>query len=290
MALGKGLLSLIPTKINKPNQTDTATDKPRPAGDVILRVDVNNIIPNPEQPRKTFSAEAQKELSDSIKDKGVLQPLVVTALGNGQYELIAGERRLQASKMAGLKTVPVIVNDKAKTRADKLELALIENIQRHDLNAMEKAESFKKLQEEFNLTQEQISARLGKKRTTIANTLRLLDLPENIQQALRDEKISEGHARTILALKDKDKQKILFDAVLKDRLSVRETEEAVKKVKVRLHSRVVGSIDPETKELENRLIELLGTKVSVKKNGNKGKILIEFYSEEELKNIIEKIH
>lgn len=289
MALGKGLSSLIPTKINKFNQADVETNKPQPAGDIVLQVDVNNIIPNPEQPRKTFNQETLKELADSIKDKGILLPLVATDLGNGQYELIAGERRLQAAKLAGLKTVPVIVKI-VKNHQEKFELALIENIQRHDLNPMERAQSFKKLQEEFNLTQEQVAARLGKKRASVANTLRLLDLPEEIQQALRQERISEGHARTILALKDPQKQKILFDAVLKDRLSVRETEEAVKKIKVRLHSRVVGSIDPETKDLENRLIELLGTKVSVKKNGKKGKILIEFYSEEELSNIIDKIH
>lgn len=291
MALGKGLSSLIPTKINNTkldSQKNEQVSSDSSSEGQVLQVDIHDIIPNPEQPRKTFEPNALRELADSIGDKGILQPLVVTELENGRYELIAGERRLQASKMVGLKTVPVIVK-KVKNELEKLELALIENIQRHDLNPIEKAESFKRLQEQFHFTQEQIAKRLGKNRVSIANSVRLLDLPPEIQEALGQERISEGHARTILALKDSQKQKILFEAVLRDKLSVRETEEAVKKVKVRLHEREVVSVDPETKDLENRLIEILGTKVSLKKSGKNGKIIIEFYSEEELRNIVDRI-
>lgn len=291
MALGKGLSSLIPTKVNNTkldSQKNEQVSSDSSSEGRVLQVDIHDIIPNPEQPRKTFEPNALRELADSIGDKGILQPLVVTELENGRYELIAGERRLQASKMVGLKTVPVIVK-KVKNELEKLELALIENIQRHDLNPIEKAESFKRLQEQFNFTQEQIAKRLGKNRVSIANSVRLLDLPLEIQEALKQERISEGHARTILALKDPQKQKILFEAVLRDKLSVRETEEAVKKVKVRLHEREIVSVDPETKDLENRLIEILGTKVSLKKSGKNGKIIIEFYSEEELRNIVDRI-
>lgn len=290
MALGRGLSSLIPSKPNKVEikrnvVANTVNGVP---GNAILEVDINKIIPNPEQPRKNFESVALKELSQSIKDKGILQPLVVTELGNGGYELVAGERRFQASKMAGLQKVPVVIT-KAKTNAEKLELALIENIQRRDLNPIEKASSFKRLQDEFNLTQEEVAKRLGKNRPSIANTLRLLDLPEKIQQAIKEERISEGHARSLVAVKDSQKQDMLFKAILNDKLSVRNTEEAVKKVKVQTHKRSIGVSDPDAKDLENRLIELLGTKVSVKKTGKKGKIVIEFYSDEELNNIVNKI-
>lgn len=288
MSLGKGLSSLIPQKSNNPNQASTLSSTGVKTDNTILQVPIEKIVPNPEQPRQVFETEALQELSDSIKDKGILQPLVVTELGNGNYELIAGERRLQASKLAGLKTVPVVVKQVGNA-IEKLELALIENIQRRDLNPIEKAVSFKKLQEEFHLTQEEVAKKLGKTRSSIANTLRLLELPEEIQNAITQGKISEGHARSILAIKDPEKQKLLFSAILQDKLSVRDTEQAVKQVKVRLHDRRVAVQDPEIKSLENRLIELLGTKVSLNKKGKQGKIIIEFYSEEELRNIINRI-
>lgn len=291
MPLGKGLSSLIPQKSNITHQTSISSSTGNKADNtnIVLQVPVENIVPNPEQPRQVFEIEALQELSDSIKDKGVLQPLVATELGDGNYELIAGERRLQASKLAGLKTVPVVVKQ-AGNAMEKLELALIENIQRRDLNPMEKAVSFKKLREEFHLTQEEVAKKLGKTRSSIANTLRLLELPEEIQNAIKEGKISEGHARSILAIKDPEKQKLLFSAILQDKLSVRDAERVVNQVKVRLHDRIVATSDPEIKSLENRLIELLGTKVSLNKKGEQGKIIIEFYSEEELNNIIKRIH
>lgn len=290
MPLGKGLSSLIPQKSNNSNQAGTSLGPGTgvKTDNIILRVSLEKIVPNPQQPRQVFESKALQELSDSIKDKGILQPLVVTELGNGNYELIAGERRLQASKLAGLKTVPVVVKQ-AGNAMEKLELALIENIQRRDLNPMEKAVSFKKLQEEFHLTQEEVAKKLGKTRSSIANTLRLLELPEEIQNAIKEGRISEGHARSILAIKDPEKQKLLFLAILQDKLSVRDAEQAVRQVKVRLHDRTITMLDPEIKSLENRLIELLGTKVSLNKKGKQGKIIIEFYSEEELRNIINRI-
>lgn len=290
MPLGKGLSSLIPQKSNNPNQTSAlpSTGGEADNTNTILQISIEKIVPNPEQPRQVFEIEALQELSDSIKDKGILQPLVATELGNGNYELIAGERRLQASKLAGLRTVPVIVRQ-AKNEMEKLELALIENIQRRDLNPMEKAVSYKRLQEEFHLTQEEVAKKLGKTRPSIANTLRLLELPKEIQNAIQEERISEGHARSILGIKDPEKQRLLFSAILQDKLSVRDTEEAVKKVRVRLHDRTVTTTDPDIKNLENRLVELLGTKVSLTKKGKQGKIIIEFYSEEELRNIVNKI-
>lgn len=293
MALGKGLSSLIPTKSNNTSNSGESqsvnSQQHQQEENVVLQVDVNNISPNSEQPRKTFEPNALKELSDSIKEKGILQPLVVIDLGSGKYELIAGERRLQASKLAGLNTVPVVIK-KVKNEQEKLELALIENIQRHDLNPIEKAESFKKLQEEFHLTQEQVAKQLGKTRVGVANTMRLLELPEEIKKAVQEERVSEGHARSLLSVRDANQQKILFEAILRDKLSVRQTEEATKRVKVQSHQRSINVLDADTKDLENRLIESLGTKVLLKKTGKKGKIVIEFYSDEELKNIINRIH
>lgn len=292
--LGRGLSSLIPKKSSGKNDDDNfqvrklgwddaeniATEKQG------MEVDVENIMPNPHQPRVYFDPEKLEELSQSIKKHGVLQPLVVTKKGDA-FELVAGERRLQASKMAGLKKVPVIV--KNISEGDKLELAVVENIQRHDLNPIEEAKAYEKISRQFDLSQEEVARRLGKSRSLIANKIRLLNLPIEAQKALIGEQITEGHAKVILALDNPEKQRALLEMILKSRLTVRQTEEKVQEVSVRRHQRRIN-VDPQLKELEDKLTAFLGTKVRLKKNEDQsGKIIIDFYSGEDLENILGKI-
>lgn len=301
--LGRGLSSLIPPR-RKPFSDDvypanyfgksnvwqdktSPEEMSAPVQGQLLEIDLENILSNPYQPRKFFNPTKLEELADSIKKHGVLQPLVVTALPEGKYELIAGERRLEAGKLAGLKKIPALLKEAdAKT---KLELALIENIQRHDLNPMEEAKAFQRLMEGFSLTQEAVAQRLGKSRSRIANTLRLLALPEFIQKAVTEEKISEGHARSLLAVADPEKQKYLFEKILKENLTVRETERQAKETIVARHIRKIKEVDPQTNAIEEDLKTYLGTKAYIKKTGDKGQLIIEFYSPEELGEILRKI-
>lgn len=304
--LGRGLASLIPQ--NKSNNKPISTPKDdfnyfgakpsggdgaqlrsgvelRGNGSGVQEIDVIRIVPNPHQPRLRFDEEKLQELSNSIKEHGVIQPLVVTKNGN-QYEIIAGERRFQASKLAGLKTVPVIVRD--ATEQQKLELAIIENVQRHDLNAIEEAKSYLKLADEFDLSQEEVAQKMGKSRSAVANKLRLLHLPIEIQKALIEQKITEGHAKAILAIENPEKQRALYEMILKNNLTVRQTEDKTKEVSVKTHKRVI-SVDPEIKAVEDNLSSALGTKVKLSKSGSGGKIVIDYYSQEELNNILSKI-
>ncbi len=297
--LGRGLASLIPQnrsngpsgKISEPKE-DFNYFGSRPVqkaidshGAGIEEIDVIRIVPNPHQPRLHFDDEKLQELADSIKEHGIIQPLVVTKNGN-QYEIIAGERRFQASKLAGLKKVPVIVRD--ATEQQKLELAIIENIQRHDLDPIEEAKSYLKLADEFDLSQEEVARKMGKSRSAVANKLRLLHLPVEIQKALVEEKITEGHAKAILAIGNPEKQRALFDMILKNNLTVRQAEDKTKEVSVKTHKRII-SIDPEIKNLEDMLSGVFGTKVKFSKAGNGGRIVIDYYSKEELDNILSKI-
>ena len=299
--LGRGLSSLIPQ--NKSNNKPISTPKddfnyfgakpvvnsiPTPnnnSSSGVQEIEVIRIVPNPHQPRLHFQEDKLQELSDSIKEHGVIQPLVVTKNGN-QYEIIAGERRFQASKMADLKTVPVIVRD--ATEQQKLELAIIENVQRHDLNVIEEAKSYLKLADEFDLSQEAVAQKMGKSRSAVANKLRLLHLPIEIQKALMEQKITEGHAKAILAIENPEKQRALFEMILKNNLTVRQTEDKTKEVSVKTHKRII-SVDPETKAMEDDLSSKLGTKVKLAKAGSGGKIVIDYYSQEELNNILSKI-
>jgi len=299
--LGRGLSSLIPQ--NKSNNKLISTPKddfnyfgakpvvnsiPTPnnnSSSGVQEIEVIRIVPNPHQPRLHFQEDKLQELSDSIKEHGVIQPLVVTKNGN-QYEIIAGERRFQASKMADLKTVPVIVRD--ATEQQKLELAIIENVQRHDLNVIEEAKSYLKLADEFDLSQEAVAQKMGKSRSAVANKLRLLHLPIEIQKALMEQKITEGHAKAILAIENPEKQRALFEMILKNNLTVRQTEDKTKEVSVKTHKRII-SVDPETKAMEDDLSSKLGTKVKLAKAGSGGKIVIDYYSQEELNNILSKI-
>ena len=288
--LGRGLASLIPPKNSSARNISQIPAKIQSEAlqDDFLEVPIGKVASNPQQPRHNFDEKELQDLANSIKEHGVIQPLVVAKIAPEQYELIAGERRLKASKLAGLKMVPVIVRVESGER-EKLELALVENIQRHDLDVLEEARAYKKLIEEFDLTQEDVADKVAKSRSAVANKIRLLGLPIEIQRALSEGKISEGHARSILAIENPEKQRALFEMILKDNLTVRQTEEKVKEVTVATHQRKIGpSISPFQIE-EESLAARLGTKVSIKKSGNGGKILIDFYSKEELGNILSKI-
>jgi ParB family chromosome partitioning protein len=251
----------------------------------VEEVEIFKIISNPHQPRKDFNEERLKELSESIKKNGIIQPILVTKRGD-QLEIIAGERRLKAAKLAGLSKVPVIIRE--ANEQQKLELAIIENIQRHDLNPIEEANSYLKLSQEFGLNQEEVAQKVGKSRSAVANRLRLLQLPSEIQKALIEEKITEGHAKAILAVSDPEKQRALFEMIIKDKLTVRQVEGKTREISVRKHKRLIN-VDPEIKAVEDKLVGALGTKVKLNQSGQGGKIIIEFYSKEELNSLIEKI-
>lgn len=272
-ALGKGLAQLIG------EQADNGPTE----------VSIDSIEPNRKQPRTHFDEEALASLAQSIKDHGVLQPIVVRPLAEGRYELIAGERRWRASRLAGLKTVPILVRAAGNKAA--LELALIENIQREDISPLECARAYRQLIDEFGLTQEQVAERVAKSRSGIANTLRLLNLPANALQALEDGKITEGHARAILAIEDPAWRESILQRVLKEGLSVREVEQAAYgpnhkpgRIKVK---KMPPAKNPDVVQLEEALSTLLMSPVKIDKSGVGGKISVEFYSDDDLDRILE---
>jgi len=329
--LGKGLESLIPPKSDASSEANASsapkeetshlaeqsqpqaetsekktelaprTQSPSPAEsrkESIFYIEVELIKPNPEQPRTEFDPERLKELARSIKEHGILQPIVVSKIetekpGGGievSYQLIAGERRLRASKMVGLPRIPAIVRKTSNREKEKLELAIIENVQRENLNIIERAKAYSKLSKEFGLSQEEVAIRISKSREAVANLLRLLNLPEEIQTALGEGKISEGHARAILSMKSHENQMFLFKEILAKNASVRETEEIAKTIKANIRKDLgLAELKPEEKALRDRLEQSLGTKVDLKKKGDKGKIVIQFYSEEELTSLLNKI-
>jgi len=272
-ALGKGLGALIPEK--------SPSDVEGKKGFSICGIE--EIKPNPFQPRKAFGEEQLRELVGSIQEKGILQPLVVRRKGSG-YELIAGERRWRAAQKAGMKDVPIIIKDVQES--ELLELSLIENIQRENLNPVEEAEAFKGLMDQFHFTQEEISRRVGKDRTTITNAIRLLKLPQDIKQSLANGAISMGHARAFLSLDGAEKQRLALKKVLAGGLSVRQTENLVKRLLVRSYTSIPKK-NQEWNPLVEELQRALGTKVKIIGKGKRGKIEIEFYSHEELDRIID---
>ena len=291
--LGKGLDSLIPDKKfdksgsiphNKENkQVESATKEKD--GQVMMKI--NDVEPNREQPRKHFEEDALLELADSIKQFGVLQPLIVQKRKD-YYEIIAGERRWRAAKLAGIKEVPVIV--KNYTDQEILEISLIENIQRENLNPIEEAMAYKKLLNEFNLKQDEVAERVSKSRTAVTNSMRLLKLSEKVQQMIIDDMISTGHARALLAIDDEEQQYLLATKIFDEKLSVRETEKLVKDVKnpkKEIPKKVIQNAFVY-EDIEERMKNIMGTKVHVnhKPNG-KGKIEIEYYSDSELERIFE---
>jgi ParB family chromosome partitioning protein len=274
-ALGKGLGALIPEQL-----------PPELEGKKVFSFcGIEEIKPNPFQPRKAFAEEQLQELVGSIREKGILQPLIVRRSGSG-YELIAGERRWRAAQKAGIKEVPIIIKDVPES--ELLELSLIENIQRENLNPVEEAEAFKGLMDQFHLTQEEISKQVGKDRTTITNAIRLLKLPQDIRQSLIDGSISMGHARAFLSLDGPEKQRLALKKVLAGALSVRQTENLVKRLGLRSSpsfSKKIQEWNPLIEELQRAL----GTKVKIIARGKRGKIEIEFYSRDELDRIIDLI-
>jgi ParB family chromosome partitioning protein len=266
-ALGKGLNALIPEK-----------------GEDILYLDIERVLPGKQQPRKVFNEESLKELSQSIKEKGVLQPIIVSRTGDGSFSLIAGERRWRAAMLAGLKKIPALIKNVASE--DSLEIALIENIQREDLNPIETAEAFNKLLRDFNLTQDELSERVGKERATVANYLRLLKLPDEIKAMLYNGSLTMGHARALLAVEGRANQVEAARKILKSGLSVREAESIAKKIAKR--GSPAKKSDPQIASLEEKLIRQLGTKVRLLHKGKKGgRIEIEYYSLEELDRLLE---
>lgn len=292
--LGKGLESLIPK--TAPDKPETAIlDNSLKTKESIFLVEVERIKENPYQPRRDFNKEELESLADSIREHGILQPLIITKAEEEtefgikvSYELVAGERRLKAAKMAGLNFVPVIIRPKTEAK-QKLELALIENIQRADLNAVEKARGYERLQKEFGLTQKEVAIKIGQSRELVANTLRLLGLPVEIQHAIESGKISEGHGRAILTLSDNNQKLALLNEIILKNLSVRAAESLGRQVKGIRKKVKENTSDAESKELESRLEEFFGTRVKLAKTGNHGRILIEFYSPEELNAILDKI-
>ncbi|MBI3442223.1 MAG: ParB/RepB/Spo0J family partition protein [Candidatus Sungbacteria bacterium] len=334
--LGKGLESLIPDRTqNEPVALDPANEIPAPPvlpevepptgtptvgagtsaplarsyedhftprrGEAVFWIELEKIEPNPFQPRREFNEEALQDLARSIREHGVLQPILVTkreidtpAGLEVRYQLIAGERRWRASKLAGLSQIPAIIRRGVPDDRVRLELAIIENVQREDLNAIERARAYKQLIDEFHLVQREIAVRIGKSREAVANVLRLLSLPAEVQTALNTGAVTEGHARAILmAGDDQLKQLQVYRDIMSDNMSVRAAE---------AHARQVGGKtltprkrpgysvqDPELRDWQNRLQEQLGTKVQLQRMGERGKIVVEFFSEEELRGILSKM-
>jgi len=266
-ALGKGLESLIPKK-----------------EEILQEIEIERIIPGTSQPRTDFNEEALKELAQSIKEKGIIQPIVVSRVGDGTFRIIAGERRWRASKIAGLERIPAVIKDVSPVEA--VEIALIENIQREDLDPVETASAFDKLIREFNLTQEELSTRVGKDRATIANYLRILKLPDEVKHYLKQGTITMGHAKAILSIEDTQRQIEIANIVARKSLSVRQTEELVKKTDKpkRLKEKLA-----EIEELEERLTSELGAKVKILHKGKKGKLEIFYNSLDELDGILQRI-
>lgn len=296
--LGKGLDSLIPDKTSKvvkngmsgngaKKSSDKMPNKKEGSnGEILLRV--NKVEPNRDQPRKEFDEDALLELADSIKQYGVLQPLIVQKK-EGYYEIIAGERRWRAAKLAGIKEIPVII--KEYTEQEIVEISLIENIQRENLNPIEEAMAFKRLLEEFQLKQDEVAERVSKSRTAVTNSMRLLKLSDKVQQMIIDDMITTGHARALLAIDDPEQQYILANKIFDEKLSVRETEKLVKSLKTP-KKEVKKEIEHTFvyKDIAEKMKNVMGTKVNINAKANgKGRIEIEYYSEEELERIYDMI-
>jgi len=285
--LGKGLDSLIPDKVGKPEVSEEIKKQE-------VMVNINMVEPNREQPRKNFDEDALLELSDSIKQFGVLQPLLVQDK-ESYYEIVAGERRWRAAKLAGIKEIPVII--KSLTPQEIVEISLIENIQREDLNPIEEAIAYKRLLTEFNLKQDEVAERVSKSRTTVTNSMRLLKLNEKVQQMVIDEMLTTGHARALLAIEDMELQFTTAQKIFDEKLSVRETEKLVKKILKGDAPEKKKEDDEEMKRMqiiyqniEERMKQVLGTKVMINaKDKQKGKIEIEYYNSEQLEHLVEML-
>jgi ParB family chromosome partitioning protein len=293
--LGRGLSSLIPNKKTagagakkkavkaRAATNPSFTETPASEGQIV-KIKIEEIKTNPMQPRKRFLDTSMEELVESIKEYGLIQPVVVTPREEG-YELIAGERRLRAAREAGLVEVPAIVRE--ADRQEQLALSLIENIQREDLNPIELAQAYKRLVEEFNMTHEEIAKKVGKSRPVITNAIRLLNLPEEMQLALIEGKIKEGHAHYLVGLDSEKKQTALFRKIIHNNLTIEDTNKEAKRMGGTKAARI--KINYRDKDKEFLLREFFGTKVEIKRKGRGGQIIIDFYSDEELEEIVNKI-
>jgi len=279
MPLGRGLGSLIPAKTIKKTTEEILVQ----TGEQVLEIRIDQIESNPEQPRENFPHLETEELINSIREYGIIQPIILTKIGANQYQIIAGERRWRAAKVLELTTIPSLVRSIEEN--EKLAISLLENIQRKDLNPMEKAKGYHRLMEEFDLTQEQVAKKMGKARASIANTLRLLTLPELIQKAIAQERITEGHAKALLSVDTEEKQKALLKRILGLGLTVRETEKIMSGKRVRKNI----ELDSKILEKEKALTEALGTKVKIIKRNKKIKVTIELYQDKELDNLVKKL-
>lgn len=275
--LGKGLEALI----SSANALEEAKNS-------VVEIKINDIDPNSQQPRKIFDQERLGALADSIREHGVVQPIIVRSEGS-RYAIVAGERRWRAAKLAGLKTIPAIVKDLSSREV--MEIALIENLQREDLNPVEEAEAYQKLIDEYSLTQEEVAKIVGKSRTAIANSVRLLSLPKEIKEMIVDGRLTSGHARTLITITDKEKQKILANRIIEKGLNVREAERLAslegKKQKKDKKQKTVDKLTAEMNNLEEKLRSAYGTKVSIYRSKEKGRITFEYYSNEDFDRIID---
>ena len=300
--LGKGLESLIPNKNNQeqnlPEKFDVKPPVNKQGVEAVFQIEVDKIKPNPHQPRKFFDETSLQELASSIREMGIIQPLIVSKLemttdGGTEvtYQLVAGERRLKAAKIVGLERVPAIVRVIPQEK-EKLEMAIVENIQRADLNPIESARSCAKLAEEFGLTQREIAARLGKSRETISNLMRLLNLPTQMQDAIATNKLSESQGRLLLTLNDQLQQQKLFDEIVNNNISVRDLRSKISRLNNSASGATVSAqtVDPQLSFWAEKLEERLGTKITFQKSGANGKLIINFYSDEELRALIEKLN
>ena len=287
-SLGRGLSSLIPQKVNKVATTSAGDAVINVASEAdkgrVLELNPDQVGLNPMQPRKNFNEHQLNELVESIKQYGIIQPLIVTQK-NGKYELIAGERRLRAAKVLGLTSVPAIV--RLADEQQKLELALVENLQREDLNSIETAIAYRKLIDEFNLSQEELATRVSRSRPVITNTLRFLNLPEEIQSALIEGKITEGHAKVIVGLETEARQFALFKKILLNKMTVDDSLKETRVMGGTKQARIKINYADKGKEFAFR--QFFGTKAEVKRKGKGGEIIIYFFSDEELGEIVNKI-
>ena len=278
--LGKGLNAIIGADI-----VSEVIDRPR-----AIEISVDRLSPNPFQPRRSFTEEGLEQLAESIRHHGILQPIVVRPSGDG-YQLIAGERRWRAAQIAGLQRIPAVVRE--LDDPSMVQVALIENLQREDLNPIEEASAYRRLMDEFNMTQEQLSSTIGRSRPAIANAVRLLNLPTEIQRAVEERKLSEGHARCLLAISDQGDQLKVAAEIIANGLNVRQAEELVKgttrNVSRETIRRGTSEEDPDAVRLTQRLGERLGTRVKLSGSVRKGKLEIEYYSSEDLDRILEII-
>ncbi len=289
-ALGKGLDALLSPEPQKVDGDRDTIRRGEESG--VIFIPLSEVVPNPDQPRKAFKEESLDELAESIREKGIIQPIIAEKAEEGTYRIIAGERRYRAAKKAELHHIPVII--RSFTQEEKLEIALIENVQRDDLTPIEEAQAYYHLMDVTGINQEDVARRVGKKRSTIANSLRLLKMPEDMQSALSEGRITPGHARAILSVVNPAEQKLLFDRIVEKNLSVREAErqagmlnDGKRNEKKDGPARSAGQKSPELITVEQQLVEHLGTKVVIRGSNNRGKVEIEYYSSDDLERLYE---